>query len=1012
SSFRLAELLPVDDSVEKERENLSAPSIKLMQTVAAAIREDLAKVKDVLDIYVRRGGAAPDELGTQVDLLRKIGDTLGVLGLGEQRARVQAEIGKIQALVASGEQPAESALIDIAAALIQVEDRLDDELVRMVLPRDARQPGEPLPDVDFVLVQGAVLRECVVNLARVKEYISQNVGGTLDAAGFDNWQELMRGIQAGLAMLGKTRAVDCMGRVTGHLRRVMQQGGSGLSTHALDRLADAIVSIEYYMETLQAGRSDPWYMLDNAETALQAVDAEPSRAIPVVSPAGSEKQHTGTMVIGQPGLPPQPSLDVSTPPSGIPVVPPVVPARAWTTLDEGGDPELLSLFLEEAREEAARIARHLPAWDQDPAQEDALIAARRAFHTLKGSGRVVGAAALAEFAWSIENLLNRLLHKTLSRSPPILVVLREAVTALPQLIDQLEGGQPPAVDVVAIATRAHAMAAGKNPPPAPVLDTTPAPVPEPAPEPEVPEPVAAVTPVVPDPGFAASEPIAPAADADPTLYEIFARETAGHIATIRGWLAKVNELPAPHLLPEPVYRACHTLAGSTKAAGARHGIRLAEPLNHWLRKSYDSSAGVTAEDLVLIADCMVALESISSHLDESTGFFVDHALLRERIARSDAELDQRVATAAAPDPRALSVSPLAPEPAAAQMLGAADAAPEEDMSPSTGYDPEVAAIFCDEANELLEACQSSFQGISLITPSREEFAALKRPLHTLKGGARMAGVMTMGDLAHELESLIIGIELGIVPPSQQAREALQRSLDQLAQMRDLIAANAPVPAARELLQQVRTLNGSLPAEPAQLLDPAPMPDVVPETAPAPEPEPAFDTFPSNVIELPLPEAPPPSQIAWEPAGADPATSPPPFNPPTLAAPPPPTFQKLMATAAVPPGREPSAPVERVEMARVDAELLNQLLNQAGEVSIARSRVEQQLGSVEFNLVELSRTVTRLKEQLSKLEIETEAQILHRHETEMNTRADRRDFDPLELDRYSSIQQFSRALAET
>jgi chemosensory pili system protein ChpA (sensor histidine kinase/response regulator) len=97
------------------------------------------------------------------------------------------------------------------------------------------------------------------------------------------------------------------------------------------------------------------------------------------------------------------------------------------------------------------------------------------------------------------------------------------------------------------------------------------------------------------------------------------------------------------------------------------------------------------------------------------------------------------------------------------------------------------------------------------------------------------------------------------------------------------------------------------------------------------------------------------------------------------------------------------------MARVDAELLNQLLNQAGEVSIARSRVEQQLGSVEFNLAELSRTVTRLKEQLSKLEIETEAQILHRHETESGPRT---DFDPLELDRYSSIQQFSRALAET
>jgi chemosensory pili system protein ChpA (sensor histidine kinase/response regulator) len=101
--------------------------------------------------------------------------------------------------------------------------------------------------------------------------------------------------------------------------------------------------------------------------------------------------------------------------------------------------------------------------------------------------------------------------------------------------------------------------------------------------------------------------------------------------------------------------------------------------------------------------------------------------------------------------------------------------------------------------------------------------------------------------------------------------------------------------------------------------------------------------------------------------------------------------------------------ERPEMARVDADLLDQMLNIAGEASIARARLEQQLGSFDFNLGELSRTVTRLKEQLRSLEIETEAQILHKHEDEG---AHRSEFDPLELDRYSSIQQYSRALAET
>jgi chemosensory pili system protein ChpA (sensor histidine kinase/response regulator) len=119
---------------------------------------------------------------------------------------------------------------------------------------------------------------------------------------------------------------------------------------------------------------------------------------------------------------------------------------------------------------------------------------------------------------------------------------------------------------------------------------------------------------------------------------------------------------------------------------------------------------------------------------------------------------------------------------------------------------------------------------------------------------------------------------------------------------------------------------------------------------------------------------------------------------------------LAVPQPVPPGREPVPPGDRPEMARVDADLLDQMLNTSGEVSIARARLEQQLGSIDFNLGELSRTVTRLKEQLRKLEIETETQILHGHEDKGG--GHRADFDPLELDRYSAIQQFSRALAET
>jgi chemosensory pili system protein ChpA (sensor histidine kinase/response regulator) len=102
------------------------------------------------------------------------------------------------------------------------------------------------------------------------------------------------------------------------------------------------------------------------------------------------------------------------------------------------------------------------------------------------------------------------------------------------------------------------------------------------------------------------------------------------------------------------------------------------------------------------------------------------------------------------------------------------------------------------------------------------------------------------------------------------------------------------------------------------------------------------------------------------------------------------------------------PEQRQEFARVDAELLEELLNAAGEISIYHSRLNQQVSSFDFHVEELAATVARLRNQLRKLEIETEAQIMHSHQDTLVAK----DFDPLELDRYSNIQQLSRALAES
>jgi chemosensory pili system protein ChpA (sensor histidine kinase/response regulator) len=1443
ASFRLSELLPVDEAVEQERENLSAPSVKLMQTVAAAIREDLGKVKDVLDIFVRRGAGQPAELGSQVEMLKKIGDTLGVLGLGELRASVMGETERLEKIVAGTLTADEATLVEIAATLISVEDRLDDRLVGMIMPRTADASGTTsaanADDAEFKLVQGAVLRECILNLARVKEAIAQNVGGVLDAAGLDSWQDLMRGLKAALLMLGKSRAVEIIDEITLQLKRVMQPGGGGLPPGFVDRLADAIVSVEYYMETLQAGRSDPWYMLDNAHTCLQMLANEQAPSVPTVAPL-DPSAFARTLQI--PSVAPMQGDEGETTDVGI-AAPTLAAKPAAAPQLATADPELLALFIEEAREELAKVQKHFPGWEQNPLEQDGLITIRRSFHTLKGSGRMVGARDLSEFAWAIENLLNRLLDNTVTRSPQILAVLRDAVAVLPSLIDQLETHRVPTGDVPGIVSRAHSLAstkpAGHETPklaavpeaaaPAPaekkipaVAPPPPAPPPAPSASPSISvaaarlasegangtgafgEGAASAATAAAGAGFdSAGASIAgvlgavgtgagaqaadgaaaaratstsgastgvgasagdsgasisggsrnPRDDApasthfgsDDLLKDIYSRETAAHVATVRAFVERERGKPTPHLLTEELYRACHTLSGSSKMAEARHGTRLAEPLDHWLRKAYSngSGVGIVTSDLDLLADCMTAMESVASHLDEATGFFLTHEGLRARIAKAEATLDLRIAESAKhaaeaaaaanahtstiaqetvakalleePEPRPDSEAVSAfssPEPESMQSIdsllaaelppdasgevveeiepsiieditlesrvispdpviesseplidfvlsdetpgvgeitvetpaveevvlsapdedataespfGAADTADraasvttesapttaaleeapieeaasaeaeeelEDDGEPvyHSDYDAEVASIFTEEATELIDVSEQALVAWRAQPDSSDLRSALKRPMHTLKGGARMAGIIPMGDLSHELETLVMQMDSGLVPTTDHAFDVLQTCLDELARMRDAVVASQPVAEARKLIRQIHSLSKPAPAKPAAKKPaavssaPAGSPDAAqsvaepataafasasaaaaapgvsapatPSAPAAPEATPPSDEL-TRIAEAPIfpePEAEPAAAalaslevpasefeapkseliaetstfaslvessaiisapdfsthtpFAAEPSAHDAAADAPTsasafehtFSPPEAEAPsnaqdspgadapwsaearsfnePAVTDQpsaslsqgaqaqpdmgiaartdtpradtaprsdesvvpfverrssapiatravfpaakateangeepQIAPPAPVPPGREPTPPAtDRPEMARVDAELLDTLLNTAGEVSIARARLEQQMGSIDFNLAELGRTVTRLKEQLRKLEIETEAQILHRHEDEGSSH--RSDFDPLELDRYSSIQQFSRALAET
>ena len=256
-------------------------------------------------------------------------------------------------------------------------------------------------------------------------------------------------------------------------------------------------------------------------------------------------------------------------------------------------------------------------------------------------------------------------------------------------------------------------------------------------------------------------------------------------------------------------------------------------------------------------------------------------------------------------------------------------------------DQDLLEVFLDEARDLLDHADATLAQWRAAPEEMAPVKDLQRDLHTLKGGARIAGLAPVGDLAHAIETLL---EKPIAEPSRAVEviRLLEHGFDHLHGLTEALAQGRAMAYPQALIDRVLALAGASAAS-------------TPVEQAAVEPLPAL-----------LPEE---------------------------------------TTAEDGPNRGGA------EQIRVRADLLDSLVNHAGEVAIYRSRLEQQVSAYRFNLAELEQTVTRLRSQLRMLEIETEAQIIARYQRE-HREAGMAAFDPLELDRFSQLQQYSRALAES
>jgi len=299
-----------------------------------------------------------------------------------------------------------------------------------------------------------------------------------------------------------------------------------------------------------------------------------------------------------------------------------------------------------------------------------------------------------------------------------------------------------------------------------------------------------------------------------------------------------------------------------------------------------------------------------------------------------------------------------PLPGAAQIVMEGS---DEDIDAVDAIDPDLFPIFEEEAGELMPRLGAAMRQWSARPDDAQARLEVLRVLHTLKGSARLAGAMRMGEMAHRMESAVeqMGadhVQAAQIEPMLARFDHLQQAFDALCQGPAEVSAQAGTPAAAGAAAPM-----PFEQQPAKERAAFQRP-IEPATAELAEPATSMHPVPAPVVHMP----------------ASPA----------------------MAVARGHTGGQ---------TVRVRSQLLDRLVNQVGEVMITRNRLDARLGQLHGSLHELTANLDRLRAHLRDVELQAESQMQSRL---AQAKDSAQGFDPLEFDRFTRVQELTRMMAES
>ncbi|GAA4361155.1 Hpt domain-containing protein [Kangiella marina] len=758
NKFKLNQLLESLGDFEAETEQLEGPGAESFKAALSVISQDLSEIKESLDLYIRTKSQDDEPLEEMLPIMQKISDTLAMLGLTESRDLVEKKMKAVLNLVDGTESDRHQGLVSIAETVLKLED-----YIQRAMSMDSHQlaretSGSDIADsLQLVNARYQLVQESRGNLYKVKDAITDYLDESHNIRRLERVPDLLTDVEGALSFAQLDNLLGVVRKTNSFISKYLISEKVVLSESEVETLADALSSVDYYLEGLMSsGLHGLPIVLQRAIHSIEELEEHygslEADSLPVLEESFEmpDIEMVGTQE------PEDDLIDDNYASEDEPEQETVEASQEVDDDDDLIDDEVREIFIEEAEEVLEEMHSLLPLWKNDQGNTDALTTIRRNFHTLKGSGRMVGAIDVGELSWSVESMLNRLIDNSIDFSQELLETVDAVAHKLPGMVkDFAEGKQTEfPSDLV---ERADKISKGELVTSVPVeVDE------EELMETEEPagQEVNQEQDTSPEQGIDEQTP-------EQELFEVFRQEADDHIANLGAFAQQLDQGITQSNIKDNLLRSLHTLKGVAHIADLKSLANVIGPVERYFQEL--NARGVLAEsdDMALIAHMKDLLQHIIDAPNDESVIEAHETALLEQLEKAKSRFDG--------------------------TEGGQD----------EGRDPELLKdVFNIAADVLADIDTTNLHE----TPKDERKEAIRDLLASVD---RLSGILLELDI-DEIQSLVNSLT-GALQRNLSANEVdtslgvlLSESYAQLENQFDCLAANLSRPPAKDLIQALDT----------------------------------------------------------------------------------------------------------------------------------------------------------------------------------------------------------------